>query len=426
MNDKETKNEAFLQMLALSAGGATEKTACVREGIEWPAVVRYAQEHSVLPLIGCALLCDPNIPCPDLLRQQLVEMVRGQSGMNLVRKQRTLRLIAELEALGVDVKLIKGYALGRCYAFPECRISTDIDLLIPEEQEELVYGHLREKGFLVEPRGKTGHHAVCLHPKLGKVEVHVQLYKEIVRDAWFQGVPKNEMLSEEPVRVTDEDLSYTTLGHTDNVIFLTLHMVKHFIRSGLSVRMMIDIAQFFASHRNEIDWQRYWNLMEMLQYKTLIGSVLWAMIDTGCFDLTDFPGLQKEQPGCVALILQDLELGGNMGIKENGRIIESYEYTRLVLRRQKSPLQYRLYMLKHKLRSAWNHMFPDTEQMQTLYPVLRKQKWLMPFLRLHRMIAYPLMKIRAGAMKDQIRTEGAELPPEAKRRIEMFEALDML
>lgn len=64
--------------------------------------------------------------------------------------------------------------------------------------------------------------------------------------------------------------------------------------------------------------------------------------------------------------------------------------------------------------------------MDTLYPILRKQKWLLPFLRLHRIVVYPWMKIQSGTLKEQIRKDADQLPTEAGHRIEMFIQLDML
>ena len=47
-------------------------------------------------------------------------------------------------------------------------------------------------------------------------------------------------------------------------------------------------------------------------------------------------------------------------------------------------------------------------------------------MRIYRMFAYPIQKIRAGALKDQIRSESSDMPEEAKRRVEMFKVLNMI
>lgn len=426
MSEDKKKSEAFLQMITLSASGASGKAICLSDTIDWPKVIWYSQEQGVLRLIGCALLHNPDIACPEELREQLINAVRGESGKNLVRRLRVMQLLTQMEAEGLNIRLIKGYAVADCYRYPECRDSTDIDILISREQEPQVYAFLKKQGFQITPRGKTEHHAVGLHPKLGKVEVHVQLYNELVRDAWFQNVSKEELIIESPVSASQNGEAYQTLGYTDHLIFLTLHMVKHFIRSGMNVRMMIDVAQFFAAYKNKIDADRYWHILKALHYDTVLRCVFGIMLDTGCFTQSDFPMLPEERTNGIILILQDLETGGNMGIKEKDRILNTYEYTRQMLLCSRKPWQYCLYMLKHKLRSAWYQMFPASEELTILYPVVKKAGFLHPVFRVHRMLAYPLEKIRSGVLKEQIRTDTLQLPREAQRRMDMFKVLDML
>ena len=244
--------------------------------------------------------------------------------------------------------------------------------MVSRDQESQIYAFLKNQGFQITPRGKAEHHAVGLHPKLGKVEIHVHLYNELVRDAWFQNVSEEELLTESPVRISRKGESYQTLGYTDHLIFLTLHMVKHFIRSGMNVRMMIDVAQFFAVYKTEINAERYWHILEVLHYDTMLRCVFGIMIDTGCLTQSDFPMLPEERLDGIFRILQDLETGGNMGIKEKDRILDTYEYTRQMLLRSRKPWQYLLYMLKHKVRSAWCQMFPAKEELEVLYPAVKK------------------------------------------------------
>ena len=115
-----------------------------------------------------------------------------------------------------------------------------------------------------------------------------------------------------------------------------------------------------------------------------------------------------------------------MGVKEEGRILDAYEYTRQMLLHSSNTWQYYLYMLRHKLRSGWHQMFPAKDEMMILYPAVKKFRILYPVARVHRMLAYPLEKIRSGILKKQIRTDTSPLPQEAQRRMEMFKELNML
>ena len=425
MSKNEKPNQAFLQMIALAASGASGKAVRFSDPIDWQKVIPYAQEQCVLPLLGCTLLHNPDVVCPEELRNQLINSVRSCAGGNMVRRVRVMQLLAQMDAEGLNVKLIKGYAVADCYQYPECRDSTDIDVLISGEQEFQVYAFLKKQGFQITPRGKAEHHAVGLHPKLGKLEVHVRLYPELVSDVWLKNVNEKELVVESPVSVLRNGEIYRTLGYTDHLIFLTLHMVRHFIRSGMNVRMMIDVAQYFAANKNKIDAARYWHILEMLHYRTVLRCIFEIMGKTGCFTQSDFPELPEEPPDGMAHILRDLETGGNMGVKEEGRILDAYEYTRQMLLYSSNTWQYYLYMLRHKLRSGWHQMFPAKDEMMILYPAVKKYRILYPVARVHRMLAYPLEKIRSGILKKQIRTDTSPLPQEAQRRMEMFKELNM-
>ena len=273
MGNEEKSTTSFLQMIKLAAIGAT-KQGQIQEIDDWKAVIQHAHDQSVFPLIGCALFACPEIICPEDLRTHLLDAVRMQSGKNLVRKQRVFSLIAEMEQQGIPVKLIKGYAVGLIYAYPECRNSTDTDLLIDVCQEERVLEFLKTKGFRITDRGDTEHHTVCQHPKLGMIEVHVHLYGEFVRSIWFKDAKQRYLIRESPISIQDKDGKYVTLGHTDHLLFITLHTIKHFIYDGLGVRMMLDIALFFKHYKQTIDSKRYWMVLNELNYTTVVQSIL--------------------------------------------------------------------------------------------------------------------------------------------------------
>lgn len=422
---KELITRGFRQMMTLAAIGASGKKMDIAD-IDWCVVLCYAQEQASLSLVSVALLECPAIECPEQLREQLLGTLRNATEKEFIRKMRILHMLEETKALGIDAKLVKGYPIADCYAFPESRSSSDTDILVPLEQEGWMCEYLRSKGFRVDLRGKTGHHDVAQHPKLGVVEVHVHLYNELRRKIWFHAAEDDILLKEAFVQATTSDTSYTTLGYTDHLIFLTLHMVEHFICTGMGLRMMLDIALFFSKHKEQINVQRYWSIMESLKYTTLVSSILWALIDTGCFDQNDFPGMPGNRPEGIELLLNDLQQGGHMGIKGKHQYDGAYEYSRQVMLRTKSPMQYRLYMLRQKIRDAEKQMFPEKEHLVKLYPVLLTKSWLTPLVRIYRIFAYPIQKIREGALKDQIRSESSDMPEEAKRRLEMFKVLNMI
>lgn len=423
---KEQSRRLLCDLLALASAGARGEELSITVN-DWEYMLRLAHEHSVVPLLACALLRSPDLPCPESIREYALNVMRNSASVNTIRRQRVFRLLGEMETAGFDVKLLKGYAVARYYAFPESRDSVDTDIWIREDQEAAVYAFFEKKGFQTEERSLTSHHGICQHKKYGKIEVHTSLYDEIVEEVWFKGIGSNDFIRDNFEKESTPDGKYMTLGATDQLVFLTLHMIKHFIDGGISVRMMLDVALHYMKQSKVIDTARFWSLMDELCYARLVSTVLMTMSQYAGFDERVFAGIRETNPECVDMLLDDLMLGGYMGVKEQDIRRESgMEYNRQLLLKDKSTLQYKVYMLWWKIRSGFKFMFPSAKFLKRKYSVLEEKPVLFPVLWLYQMIAFPVDKVKKGVLKRAIHRGDTAMNEEAKRRIELFRKLGML
>lgn len=198
-------------------------------------------------------------------------------------------------------------------------------------------------------------------------------------------------------------------------------MVKHFILSGASLRMMMDLALAISKHRDHMDMDRFWLILHTLNYGALINALLWAMIQYCGFGLDDFPGISDCDNDCIALILDDLEKGGWLGKNaEDARKAGWYEYNRQLLLKKKSNLQYRLHMLN------WNHsfrlttLFPGKKRLSRNYPWVLKVPFLIPFAWIHRIVFRGSALLRSGTWTKAILADQDKLNDESKARVEML------
>lgn len=418
-----TPMQTLIRLAAAGARGETVNDLCV----DWKEVFPFVAEQHVQSLVACALLHSPELECPEELREYLLNAMRSESSGNLIRRQRIMHLLTEMHAADIDAKVLKGYAVAGCYVHPECRGSVDTDLLIDISKEKQAVCFLQEHDFRVDPRAATSQHAVCQHKKYGMLELHVALYAELIQEIWFQGIDVSELTKEPSISVSELDGSFTTLGHTDQLIFLTLHMIKHFILEGLTLRMMLDIALYFSCNRDRIDHVRFWDTVERMHYAKLVNGILWIMISYGDFEVADFPGLNKAVPEHLQMILNDLKTGGYMGNKEQAERFESgMEYNHQLMRKQKSALQYTLYMVEWKIKSGLAYMFPTAKTLQKLYPITQKYPVLMPALWVWQACSFPFKKILSGALKRDVRSDDSNMTAITKKRLEIFRALDMI
>lgn len=427
MSDSIRKEVTAMQMLIrlVAAGARGETLGNIR--VDWQNVIPLAAEQRVLPLIACALLNSPELYCPTELREYLLNVMHAESSVNLVRRQRIMHLLREMKSAGIDAKVLKGYAVSERYAYPESRGSIDTDLLIEVHQEPQAISFLENMGFRINTRAATSHHTVCQHKKYGMVELHVALYDELAQVIWFRKINKAGLVQEPSIVVKDAENEFSTLGHTDQLIFLTLHMVKHFIIGGLSLRMMLDIALHFAQYSRDIDSERYWSEMEELHYDTLIGAILWIMVHSDMFQAEDFPGLPEEQLEQMQIILVDMEQGGYMGEKEkNERLDSGMEYNRQIILKEKGMLQYSLYMLAWKVRSGIKYMFPPINQLRKSYPVVNTHTFLLPIVWSWQAASFLISKFASGVLKRDVRLGKLELSGVSGERVGRFKQLNML
>lgn len=422
----QTDLKAMQTLIRLVSAGA-RKEDMSGLSVDWNTVLPLAAEQHVIPLVACALLYSPGLECPDQLREHLLNVMRAESSTNLIRRQRIMHLLQELKAVGIDAKVIKGYAVSGCYAHPECRGSVDTDLFVDVSQEKTTIALLEAKDFRVSIRGATSHHSVCQHKKYGMLELHVALYAELIREIWFGNVTENELVQEKLIEVTDENGVFVTLGHTDHLIFLTLHMIKHFILEGLTLRMMLDLVLFFSRNREAIDAVRYWKVMKKLHYDQLVSSVLGIMISYGGFGQTDFPGLVADIPTQQSAVLVDLLQGGYMGVKEKeARHKSGMQYNRQMLLREKSQGQYALFMALWKIRSGLNAMFPSARKLCKKYPCAEKNKLLFPFVWVYHVVSFPIKNRHKLAPGRDIQWDVSAGGNIVQKRMELFKQLGML
>ncbi len=417
--------KALMQLVGAAAQG--KAVSGLPDDLDWQKIERLADEQAVQTLLGYALKLSPGHAYPEKMRKRQIGQMRQLAFSNNAWKVSILRLIQQMNDAGIPALLIKGYALADCYAAPDCRMSGDTDLLIEPKDEKRACAFMKAQGFRVEHRWAKGHHDVCRHPQLGCVELHVMLYDEIVEDVWFGRMDGREFVRETPIEVETPDGRYRTLGCTDHMIFLMLHLIKHFILSGMSLRMMLDAALFFARNAEKIDCARFWQTMEGLKYGAIAQSILWAMVRYCGIDQTSLPGLCGDCPESVEMILDDLESGGWLGeMDKKAREEGWYEYNRQRLTKSRGKARYWLYMILWKKDIYIKALFPSRETLAIRYPCVRKHAALIPFVWLYRLVFRGSQALKNGALTSYIVTDEKRVAASGQKRVQMFEKLGML
>ena len=204
-------------------------------------------------------------------------------------------------------------------------------------------------------------------------------------------------------------------------------MIKHFILSGLTFQMMMDVALYFKKYAGKIDVNRVWSTISGLHYDRLFNCILWIMIQYCGFSTADFPGVYSEMPRQVAAILDDLEKGGWMGYANKAVREDGWkEYNRQILMKNKSKVQYWLYMLRWNMGLYVKALFPAKQAIAVRYPYIVKYPILLPYAWLHRLIFRGSKAVKKGALTKHIVLDEQNTSATGKERVRMFESLNML
>ena len=420
---RKTLFDILVQLSGAGALGIKCPLLCKQDN----EILHLATEQHVLPLLACAALRSPGQLFHDDVENYLLELMRTQAAKNLLRNQRVLHLIKEMENAGFSIIVLKGCSVSYLYAYPESRDSVDVDLLIKPEQEHEVYRFLRQYGFSISGRTMTANDSVCEHKKYGRIEIHVSLYPEITKTAWKRIDEESFLPRECTVRIDTPNGSFETLGHTEQLIFLSLHMAKHFVESGMTIRMMLDIALHYARYKNEIDTGRYWHLLKKLHLDSYIACVLWILVQNKVFAEADFPGLVRVDDSQIDAVISDVLQGGYMGAKEAQERHEAgMEYHRQLMLKTQSRVRYKIYMLGWKIRSGISNMFPSYTKLKKLYPIVVCVPAMASLMWVYHVILFPYKKIKSGVLRKDIRSEMDTMHEVSRQRMKLFKRLSML
>ncbi len=416
--------EYLMHLLSCGVKGTAPEPP--RQPVDYDRLIQLAQDQSVLPLIGIALSNDHNIGFPCEKAQALVARTRSLAFTNYVKKNLIMKLLKDFEEAGIQAVLLKGYALADLYAEPNCRISSDVDIYIDIKDEKRSYKLLKEHGCKVNPRPPLSHHSKCEHSQMGHIELHVILYDEIAEKIWFDKMNDRQFIKEPFEEHKTDNGTYLTLGITDNLIYITLHMIKHFVRSGTSLRQMMDIALYLKNYHTQIDTKRFWDILESLKYRKLINTVLSAMIIYCNLSPEDFIGYAKADKEAISGLLADLETGGWLGKNEvEERKGSWYRYNRIRYTEKRSSFFYWCYMIRRNAIFYIHVIFPARDSLEKKYPYVKKTACFLPAAWIHRMLR-GIWKLFHGKMDTGIISRKEQISIDEKGRDYLFKLMNMM
>ena len=311
----ERYEEVFFSLLRSGLWGTSPE---IPDGFdEWGKVVQLAKTQSVLGIVGDVMLSDGTIASK--LSPELKSKVKTFIMANMMTHGKLngvlVKVVGELNAVGISSVLLKGQGLAQYYPKPELRQCGDIDLYVWLDNYDASYDVLEPLSSEIDDRKEleVGKH---YHVLFGRILVEVHRYcneypskklNEVFQSASIDG------LNRDTVAYEVEGICVHTPSDTFNAFYIFDHFFHHFLTSGIGFRQICDWMRFIYIRSASVDKDRLRELIEKMglmqpwkAFGCLLSDVLGMPSD-------EFPFYDQSYSAKVAPIVRRILEEGNFG-----------------------------------------------------------------------------------------------------------------
>ena len=362
----------------------------------WLALFRLSETQKLLPLLADAVW-----ECPVGEAAAVFDAARTAARRHVTLQARRdaafLPVYGRLREAGIEALVVKGCLCRSVYPNGALRISGDEDLLTTEDAFAEACRVLSDAGLVPAPgtdplqsweigwRSPDG---------LLYIELHKQLFPPDSGPFGLLNAAFSDLFSRTRDYPLADGSSVRSLSPHDHLLFLLLHAMKHFIRTGFGLRQVCDVGLWAQRWGEEIDWA----LLEQQTrgvHAEKFCAALFALAERRLGLSSELPAGWRENAPDPEPMLQDLLEGGVYGSATRSRE-HSARITQDALAAQR----------QGKRRSLRTALFPPARDLENDYPILKAHPALLPLLWQKRLAQYLL---RAAGSRDDSPAETLKL-----------------
>ncbi|MCQ2456541.1 MAG: nucleotidyltransferase family protein [Clostridia bacterium] len=330
-----------------------------------------ADQQHLFPVIFETLYADGTVRASEkygAYRNTAIRMAAASEEKN----DAFLRLYSRLREEDLHPLIVKGILCRSVFPKGHLRLSSDEDLLVPDDEYDKCAALLAELGY-----EKTSSDEVT--DESGWVSGSCRI--ELHRSPFGTGDDLAERLNSHFGDVHDNPSVYEIEGGTvlsltpeAHLVYLLLHAFKHFIRSGFGIRQVCDVGAWIKKYRGEIDFDSVYRICESTNSLVFAKAVfLLAEKVTG---VTAPGGAWERIVTDPAPMLEDMLEGGVFGSNDLSRLHSS----NVTLTAAGSG--------KKTRRGVFSAAFPSRDRLVPQYPELKKHPALLPVVWVKRFVKY--------------------------------------
>lgn len=363
---------------------SSESESFVDENTDWEFVVNIARTNKVEYLLYHAIQKNTKIKAimadhADRWKENKIMNFKMQSKKYVAIKQ----LIEEAEKEKVRLVFFKGIVLAHLYSSFELRTSSDTDIFVYEKDKEQVNNILYKLGYEKnEEHSKVNVPVFVSRIHNHIIEVHYSLWED------YEGKAINTL---DQMRLTSEaslidmeacKLKISTLGHEEHFIYQMFHIVKHFVVDSVGLKYLIDISLFVNKFGNKIDYNRFWDSMEKLGYKTFCENFLHICVEYFCMDSEILLGRNERDHEAEQWLLMDMAYRGVLYETKTSQWQILGIMTPYLVGEEKAPVS--------GFRSKMKVLMPSAHALPAKFAYAQRNKVLLPIAWIHKIVDYLL------------------------------------
>ena len=325
------------------------------EDIDWNLLYDFAAFHSVTEMAAYKIAEINSVP------QEIKKRFSGALDISIARdtnqEYMVSQMLDEFEKKGIECMPLKGYILKHMYPAPEMRSMCDVDVLIHSSEFEKIREIMEAIGFTFD---KESPHEFIFS---AKPYVSVELHKSIVPDY------NHDLYSYygDGWRVAKRKRGFNNIyemSFEDFYIYSIVHAAKHYLNGGTGIRQVSDIYVLLNSDKyDKMDKEYLTNELKKL------GLDIFNEI---ICDLSNVWFREREHDEKTAQMAEYILMSGTYGTYERAKSSRVY--------RKADNDSYKTAKAKLILKM----FFPSRIGLINRYPILRKKRWLYPFVVVYR------------------------------------------
>ena len=348
------------------------------DDVDLEELYRFCKFHFITAIVcmGLEMVWKDHPADPEQMkqwRQTRDQVIRKNVLLNAERE----RICRHLESIGCWYMPLKGSLLQFDYPIFGMRQMSDSDILCDPAMASQIRDFMLSSGYTCVQYGLEHHDKYSRKP-VYNFEIHRSLFgaeKVPVLASYYADIHSRS------IKDPGNSCGYH-LNRSDFYVYFTAHAMNHFQESGIGIRYLVDVYVFLDKYAGELDRDyvdRELQKLDALEFERLCSRLSMQLFDTSRRgDFTEEDLLRLDLFFC----------SGAYGTAEQ---LFRNAYDKFTADGKKSGVCYFL-----------NRTFPPAKQLMASYPIVKRHKWMVPFVWIYRLFRAVL--VRPGRIFREIRT----------------------